>query len=427
MYSFFHLGFALALALVCQPVAGLDLYDDPQDGLSKTAPVPQKESANQTENGTGRAHTGHKYIDSLLVDKEFPHIGGRWGADLFVDLPLNDEPADADITLRRARLKYSHSFGENWKLKLSADYNSNAGFQLSDNYVSYSGWSTRLLTIGVHKPPFSLESVSSATGWTFMEKSMPVTALSERRGSGINLLKRTDKNILNAALVLYNPPQDHLREKGQAFMLHYVYSPINLRGRKNMHLGGSFSYRPNADEDNTRFRSRPEINTTNMYFVDTGEITGADKVIRASLEASRIVDRFSWQAELLSTQVQRDDLDSIHFWGAYVYVSWFLSNDSRNYDAGSGKFGPLKPSSPMFKGGRGAFELAFRASFVDLTDKDVIGGEESNLSLGFNWYLNNKLRIMTNVVKVLDVKRPGSEYDGQNPLIFALRAQWLIN
>jgi len=206
-----------------------------------------------------------------------------------------------------------------------------------------------------------------------------------------------------------------------------VHSPITLRNRDNIHLGGSFSYRINANEDNTRFRSRPEIGVTDMYFVDTGTISGADKIIRASLEASRVNGRISWQTELLSTRVQRTGFDDVRFWGAYAYVSWFLSNDSRNYNAGNGQYDALTPSSPLFKGGRGALELAFRASYVDLTDGDVIGGEESNLSLGFNWYLNYKLRLMANVVKVLDVKRPGSEYDGQSPLVFALRAQWLMN
>ena len=60
------------------------------------------------------------------------------------------------------------------------------------------------------------------------------------------------------------------------------------------------------------------------------------------------------------------------------------------------------------------------------SDKDIIGGRESNLSVGLNWYLNEKFRVMANVVKVLDVDRPGSEYDGLSPLIFALRTQWLI-
>ncbi len=346
---------------------------------------------------------------------------------MFVDVPLNGEPDDAAITLRRAKLKYGRGFGNNWQLKLSADYKSNAGLELSDSYFVYKGWRRALVTLGVKDPPFSLESVSSSAASTFMEKALAVTALSERKGGGVSFLKRTPTRILNADLVFFSPNRDNLRDAGQALVLHYVHSPITLRNRDNVHLGGSFSYRINANEDNTRFRSRPEIGVTDMYFVDTGTISGADKIIRASLEASRINGRFSWQTELLSTRVQRTGFDDVRFWGAYAYVSWFLSNDSRNYNAGNGQYDALTPSSPLFKGGRGAFELAFRASYVDLTDKDVTGGQESNLSLGFNWYLNYKLRLMANVVKVLDVKRPGSEYDGQSPLVFALRAQWLMN
>jgi len=53
-------------------------------------------------------------------------------------------------------------------------------------------------------------------------------------------------------------------------------------------------------------------------------------------------------------------------------------------------------------------------------------GRESNLSFRMNWYLNDKLRLMGNIVKVLDVDRPGNEYDGIYPLIAAVRPQWLI-
>jgi hypothetical protein len=34
---------------------------------------------------------------------------------------------------------------------------------------------------------------------------------------------------------------------------------------------------------------------------------------------------------------------------------------------------------------------------------------------------------MSNVVKVLEVDRPGSEFDGLDPLTFSLRAQWVLN
>jgi len=370
---------------------------------------------------------GSGYISSLLIDHEMPLIGGKWHGDIFIDVPLNGEPTGSEITLRRAKLMYSRSFGGDWQLRLSANYNTGGGLELSNSYFVYSGWQRARLTVGINDPPFSLESVSSSSGLTFMERGLAVEALSERRGGGVSFLRRTPSSILNGMLVLFNTSQDDLREKGQALVLHYVHSPIDIVGRDtNIHLGGSFSYRINADEDYTQFRSRPEIATANTYYVDTGEIAAADKIIRTSLEASRVAGRLSWQTELLAGKVQRTGAETLTFRGAYVFVSWFLSNDSRNYQAGDGTFGPVTPSDPLFKGGRGAFELALRASYVDLTDKDVIGGKESNVSLGFNWYLNNKLRLMTNVIKVLDVDRPGSEYDGQDPLIFSLRVQWLI-
>jgi len=366
-------------------------------------------------------------ISSLLVDKTIPILGGRWGGDVFVDAPLNNEPSGAAVTLRRARLKYSRGFLNNWQLKLSADYAKDAGLELNDSYFMYKGWKTLLLTMGVDDPPFSVESVSAATGLTFMERSLAVQSLSERKAGGITILKRTPSSILNADVVFFAPKRDDLQDVGQALVLHYVHSPISFRNRDNIHLGGSLSYRINANPDNTQFRSHPEIAVSDVYFVDTGTIGGADKVIRTSLEASRVSGRLSWQSELLSTSVARNGLPDVRFWGAYAFVSWFLTNDSRNYLEGFGKFGALTPSAPLFKGGKGAFELALRASWVDLTDKDVNGCKESNLSLGFNWYLNYNIRLMANLVKVLDVKRPGSEYDGQDPLIFALRAQWLID
>jgi phosphate-selective porin OprO/OprP len=136
---------------------------------------------------------------------------------------------------------------------------------------------------------------------------------------------------------------------------------------------------------------------------------------------------FSWQSEVLSTRVQRNGYESVTFWGAYFYASWILTGESRNYNAGNGYFQPLKPSKPLRHGGWGAFEVAARASYVDLTDQDITGGEESNVSLGLNWYLNDQFRIMTNLIKVINVDRPGNEFDGEDPLIFVLRAQWLLD
>ena len=212
----------------------------------------------------------------------------------------------------------------------------------------------------------------------------------------------------------------------QALVARYVYSPIKFHGHENTHLGGSFSFRFLDSDAEVQLRSIPEVATSDVYYVDTGIIDDGDSVLRVGMENSQIKGRFSWQAEVLASRVKRENASTLEFWGAYFHVSHFLTNDSRNYDQGSGTFINVIPNAPVGRGGRGAYELAFRASYTDLTDRDVIGGRESNLSFGLNWYLSEKFRVMANVIKVLDVDRPGSDYDGLNPLIFALRTQWLI-
>lgn len=366
-------------------------------------------------------------IHKLLLEKEFPVIGFRWGGELFLDAPLNNEPPGADLTLRRAKLKFHRELGENWYLKLTADFNKGGKLEINDSYATFSGWSRVLLKLGVFVPAYSLESVSSASSRTFMEEALPVAALAERRNGGVSWLKRTSNSILNGSLLTFNPEQDGQSNSGQALVLHYVHSPIDVAGRKNVNVGGSFSYRTNVDPDRTQFRSRPETGTSNDYFVNTGPISGSNRIIRLGLEASQVLGRFSWQQEILTTQVERTGEPTVTFWGTYFYASWFLTSDTRNYDLGQGQFFPQTVSNPLFKGGKGAWELAARASYVDLSDKDIIGGEETNLTLGVNWYLNDKLRLSGNVVKVLDINRPGSEYDKTDPLIVAIRAQWLIN
>lgn len=365
-------------------------------------------------------------IHSLLLEKESPVLGIRWSGELFVDAPIGSEPPDAAVTLRRAKLRFHRSLNQNWQVKLTADYTKGGQLELSDSYFLYAGWKTALLKLGITSPAFSLESVSDASSLTFMETALPVEALAEPKGAGVMFLKRTASSILNTSLLLFNPRQDNLTTSGQALVLRYVHAPLTIRGKDNVHLGASLSWRINADGSDTRFRSRPEIATANTFFVDTGAIEGASEVMRAGLEASRVSGRFSWQSELLSTRVRRDAGDAVHFWGAYLYASWFLTGDSRNYDLGQGQYVPVQVAAPVRAGGWGAFEVAARASYVDLQDSDVNGGRESNLSLGLNWYLNDRLRLMGNVVKVLDVARPGSEFDGSDPLILAVRLQWLI-
>jgi phosphate-selective porin OprO/OprP len=412
-----HFLIRFALPVLVFPVCGCVNADDPAAGEDQT----------RAEEAVSEALSDTPYINALLIDREFPLIGGYWGWDLFVDAPLNGEPEGANVTLRRAKGKYIRELGNDWTVEVSADYTDGGGLQFSDSNFSWRGWDRTVLTLGIYDPAFSLESISKSSALTFMERALPVAALSESKSGGIGILRRNTRSILDATLVLFNIDRDDHREDGQGIVLHYVHSPIEAGNSDSLHLGGSFSYRWNATTDGTLFRSRPEVATVNDYFVDTGFIEDADRIGRLSLEASQVLGRFSWQSEVLATQVQRKSGGDVRFWGTYAYASWFLTKHARNYRSGTGKFGSVRVDSPILEGGWGAFEIAARASLVDLTDKEVVGGRQKNLSIGLNWYLNQRIRLMTNLVKVVDLVRPGSGFDGQDPLIFSLRAQWVID
>lgn len=377
-------------------------------------------------------HPDLKPVRSLLVDQEMPIVGIRWGAQVQFDVPLNSEPDGAEATLREARLVFYRGFGPNWAAKATANYNNTGKFEIGDTYVNYTGWKTFKATLGVFRPAYSLESTSRRIGLTFMERALPVAALSERRSGGISLTKRSSNAILDAGLYLFSPDDEGQREKGQAVVLHYVHAPLDperglgiIAGR-DIWAGVSLSYRTNATGPNTRFRSLPEVHVSDDYFVDTGAIDNADRIIRLGLEANKVAGPFSWQAEILTTKVLRDNAPDVLFSGAYLFASWFLTGETRNYDSATGSFLGIKPNKPFWRDGWGAWELAVRASTVDLNDKDVVGGRQRDLTLGLNWYPDHQFRVQANLIKVLDVDRPGSEFDGAAPWIAALRIQWYL-
>ena len=68
-----------------------------------------------------------------------------------------------------------------------------------------------------------------------------------------------------------------------------------------------------------------------------------------------------------------------------------LTGQTFNYK--SGKF-----VRPVLDSGARAWEVGLRASWVDLTDKDVLGGEQVNLGAALNYYVRPDLRFQFNLL-----------------------------
>jgi phosphate-selective porin OprO/OprP len=79
----------------------------------------------------------------------------------------------------------------------------------------------------------------------------------------------------------------------------------------------------------------------------------------------------------------------------------FLSGEVREYTKGRAAFGGVKPSSPFDPNGsgRGAYEIGFRVSRLDLQDEGVAGGDGLNMAVAWNWHLSEFIRFQTNLVR----------------------------
>ncbi len=171
-------------------------------------------------------------------------------------------------------------------------------------------------------------------------------------------------------------------------------------GREMLHLGTSYSYR--SSKDNYRLRARPE-NHLAPYLVDTGEIA-IERANLFVLEGAWVSGPFSLEGEWYSSLVDREDgLSSLFFSGFYVQSSFFLTGESRGsqYVTSYGEFdSPVRPRRNFFlrDGGRGAWQLAARYSYLDLNDREIRGGILGDFTLGLNWQLNPNLRWMLNYI-----------------------------
>lgn len=360
------------------------------------------------------------------------HVRGR----LYVDGGYIDDDdgfysGDNATELRAARLGIEGKAWKDFGYKFEIDFSGN-DVDIKDAFIEYKGPLTdpAYVRVGQFKTPNSLEEQTSSRYITFMERAAFTDAFELDRRIGLGSGVSGENWGVDAGLFGQNAG-DSENNEGYAVAArgHYAW----LSEDRVFHLGASARYRNlnnDADGDSVRYRQRPFFHFTNTRSVDTGVLDNAKSDVFLGGEHASVLGPFSFQTEAGHTWLQRDNGEdnADGLWGGYLSASYFLTGESRNYDAEEGVFGRVKVTNPVHEGGWGAWEVGARFDYIDLNDNgaDVEGGEQYSAIAGVNWYLTNHVRTMldfawTHVYDADDA--PNAAADGSSNDIFGVGAR----
>jgi phosphate-selective porin OprO/OprP len=325
---------------------------------------------------------------------------------------------DQEFELRRAEVIIK---GKGIRFDWQVGYDAKANKYL-DNVLRYK-MGTAFAQIGQYKQPNSLEELTSTRHNDFISKAMVTNLFGVARRVGVSYgIENPNWGVAAGA---FGRELTRNMNKGNGYGARGYWAPINQTGQF-LHLGASIvDY--DTDDDTLRLRVRPDADFATNRLVDTGTFLNADRQMTIGLEGAYVQGPFKFQAEYMQSEVDRYDTGSTaqpsdSFTGDswYVYGVWNVTGETWTYKAGL----PVTPyaDDPAF----GMVQLAARIDQTNLDDAPVLGGEETNYTLGVNWYWRSNFKFMLNYVKVNSDKfnRSLGRDVSDDPSIIEARAQF---
>ena len=302
----------------------------------------------------------------------------------------------SDSEIRTARLGVTGSFSG---VAYVAEFDLiNEEIAANDVYLTFEGTGFEL-RLGHMKTPNSIEEITSSRYITFMERGLGTDLFGLDRRVGALLVHEGDGFTVSGGVFGGRPGDlSESLELDDSSALAARITRTVAAGDATWHFGASVRHLDYGDAG-TRVRVRPQTHITDRVvsadFRPGRPLGEADTSLFWGLEAAIVRGPLHVEAEWMDMTVDGPAGDP-DFNAQYISAGYFLTGETRSYSAGSGRFGRTRPATTVSEGGIGAVEIALR---VDRADLDSVNeGVLTNWTLGVNWYLEDHVRVMANLV-----------------------------
>jgi phosphate-selective porin OprO/OprP len=391
---------------------------------------------------------------------------------------------------RRARLAVQGNVAPWTAYQLEMDFATAGRPSFFDCYIDQGNLDyLGIVRVGQFCQPFSVDSLTGFRNLTFLERSLPFLAFVPFRRVGIQSSNLSDDESTALAYSVFrtggfnNAPlgddrfaTDFGDVGGYSFstrLTHLLMYDDLAEDRYLWHIGGGYNFSQlgandaigsgvagNAGSPKPFYQARtgpefgllgyPELNQPfgvavngTPAFVDTGRYE-AEYFNLFGVETVYQAGPWGITSEYMATIVE-SVVGPIYYNGAYVQVAYRLTGENRVYDKKNGTLGKLVPFAdfiPLKRDGIvgwGAWEIAGRYSFVDLTNPDSLDGHYydpvtntftatnkrgngvlQDTTVGLTWFLNVHTKIQFNWIHAMldNTAKGNSEAD-----LFVMRFQ----
>lgn len=253
-----------------------------------------------------------------------------------------------------------------------------------------------IISVGNGYEPFSMDMLTSTSDMRFNQSAAAVLAYTNSRRLGITYYSNSKNWLLATGLYTDNDINSLGGNQNNSFIStsRIIWRKHSHKAKTLLHIGCAVSFKTkevNTDAPPTKTISSEGVTSMLPCPMLETDITNMGSEIKGVAEMLYMSEKIMIQGEYFRNRFNRTGGNRAYSpHGGYIQCGLLLKGKGFDYDEIYGI--PGRPSSDK------AVELVARFNYTDMNDmaSDILGGEEKDVSVGLNLYLNKYIGIKIN-------------------------------